>query len=303
MQKQVYKRQVALLLDVLPEVAKETCFAMHGGTAINLFVRNMPRLSVDIDLTYIEIADRRTSIENINAALARIATSLTNRKDAVLVRHKLDVCKLQVSRQGVEIKVEVNIVGRGVIDTPVVMPLCERAQEEFDAFVEFPIVPISQLYGGKVCAALDRQHPRDLFDIRHMLDTEGFSEAVRRGFVYALLGSDRPMNEVLKPNFQDQRQAMNNQFAGMSAEEFTYDNYETVRETLVKEVNAALSDDERRFLMSVKELTPDWGVNDYSAYPSVQWKLLNLEKLKVANPVKHHELAEALRAKLWPGTP
>lgn len=46
----VYKSQVKLLLDVLPLVSKEPCFALHGGTAINLFIRNMPRLSVDIDL-------------------------------------------------------------------------------------------------------------------------------------------------------------------------------------------------------------------------------------------------------------
>lgn len=47
-----YNHQVRLLLAVLPEIAKEHCFALHGGTAINLFIRNMPRLSVDIDLTY-----------------------------------------------------------------------------------------------------------------------------------------------------------------------------------------------------------------------------------------------------------
>src|SRR4051812_21302215 len=99
MQKQAYKNQVALLLDVLPEVAKETCFAMHGGTAINLFVRNMPRLSVDIDLTYIEIADRKATIDAINVALARIGNRLTDRKDAIRFVHKKDVCKLQVSRR------------------------------------------------------------------------------------------------------------------------------------------------------------------------------------------------------------
>jgi predicted nucleotidyltransferase component of viral defense system len=299
MQKQVYKNQVALLLDVLPEVAKETCFAMHGGTAINLFVRNMPRLSVDIDLTYIEIADRKATIDAINAALARIGDRLTDRKDAIQFVHKKDVCKLQVSRRGVEIKLEVNLVGRGVIDKPVMVALCDNAQEEYDVFVEFPIVPLSQLYGGKICAALDRQHPRDLFDVRYMLATEGFSQAIRTGFIYCLLGSDRPMNEVLKPNFQDQRQAMANQFAGMTAEEFTYADYEAVRERLVKEVNNGLSESERQFLMGVKELSPDWSAWDYSEFPSVKWKLLNLEKLRSSNPSKHSELAEALRAKLW----
>lgn len=62
-----YKKQVELLLKTLPEVAKETCFALHGGTAINLFIRNMPRLSVDIDLTYLPIEGYETSRTNINA--------------------------------------------------------------------------------------------------------------------------------------------------------------------------------------------------------------------------------------------
>lgn len=101
MQNQAYKSQVSLLLDVLPEVAKEKCLALHGGTAINLFVRDMPRLSVDIDLTYVELADRETSIKKINAALVRVAGNLTARKDNIRVRHRADVCKLQVTRQGV----------------------------------------------------------------------------------------------------------------------------------------------------------------------------------------------------------
>lgn len=53
----IYKDQVKLLLDVLPLVSKGQCFALHGGTAINLFIRNMPRLSVDIDITYLPIED------------------------------------------------------------------------------------------------------------------------------------------------------------------------------------------------------------------------------------------------------
>ena len=60
-----YKKQVHLLLSVLPMVAKENCFALHGGTAINLFLNNMPRLSVDIDLTYLPVENRDTSMDNI----------------------------------------------------------------------------------------------------------------------------------------------------------------------------------------------------------------------------------------------
>lgn len=49
----IYRRQVQLLVRVLPLVDTEKCFALKGGTAINLFYRALPRLSVDIDLLYI----------------------------------------------------------------------------------------------------------------------------------------------------------------------------------------------------------------------------------------------------------
>jgi hypothetical protein len=72
----IYKKQVSLLLNVLPEVAKEKDFALHGGTAINLFVRDMPRLSVDIDLTYLPVDERTTSLTTIAEALRRIQMNL-----------------------------------------------------------------------------------------------------------------------------------------------------------------------------------------------------------------------------------
>ncbi len=71
-----FKKQAALLLNVLPEVSREECFALHGGTAINLFVREMPRLSIDIDLTYIPIENRTLSFKNINVALDRIKNNI-----------------------------------------------------------------------------------------------------------------------------------------------------------------------------------------------------------------------------------
>lgn len=67
-----YRQQVALLLRVLPFVEEERAFALKGGTAINLFVRDMPRLSVDIDLTWLPVEDRATSLAAINAAMLRI---------------------------------------------------------------------------------------------------------------------------------------------------------------------------------------------------------------------------------------
>ena len=299
MKRQKYKDQVKLLLNVLPEVVEEKCFGLHGGTAINLFVRDMPRLSVDIDLTYLPIEDRSTTLSNVNKALERIKNAIEKSLPSVQVTHIIDSGKLLVRSKRKEIKIEVNLIGRGVISDITKMPLCDRAQSEFDVFVVFPIVPLGQLYGGKICAALDRQHPRDLFDVKYLLENEKFSDEVKHGFLLSLISSDRPINEVVVPSFQDQRQAMKNQFSGMAEEEFSYDEFERVREDLIQVVRMGLTDEDKSFLLSIKDADPDWGFYDFERFPAVQWKLQNLIKLKKNNPKKHKEQYEALKEKLY----
>jgi predicted nucleotidyltransferase component of viral defense system len=298
MARQKYKDQVALLLEVLPLVANEKCFAMHGGTAINLFVRDMPRVSVDIDLTYTPIEDRTTSLANIAAALERIKASIEKRIPDTRVDHKQDIGKLLISARGVLVKLEVNLVGRGIFAPSETMPLCKWAQSEFDVFCVMPIVPLGQLYGGKICAALDRQHPRDLFDVKYLLENEGFTDDIKAGFLLCLLAGDRPIHETVKPSLQDQRKAMANQFEGMSEEAFTYEDFEAIRARLIETVHDRLTQKDREFLLSVKNLEPDWAIYDFERFPAVQWKLHNLRKLKETNPEKHKEQYEALRDRL-----
>ncbi len=294
----IYKQQVQLLLSVLPEVAKEKCFALHGGTAINLFVRDMPRLSVDIDLTYLPIEDRETSLEQIAEALERIKRNIEKVVPGVRVTPRLDTGKLQISANRVAVKLEVNLVNRGAIAEPKELPLCEKAQNSFEAFCTIPVVPIGQLFGGKIVAALDRQHPRDLFDVKYLLEEEGFSQEIKEGFLLCLLCSDRPIHEVIRPNFQDQRSALDNQFAGMTDEPFSYKEYESIREKLVAIIHENLTDRDKAFLLSVKNLTPDWSMYDYQRFPSIIWKLQNLQNLKNKNPEKHQEQYEMLKRKL-----
>lgn len=214
---EAYRQQAKLLLDVLPEVAREICFALHGGTAINLFVLNLPRLSVDIDLTYVEIGERNESLTAINEALQRIKARIAGLRPSIRIQHKADTCKLQIEEQGVNIKIEVNMVGRGLIGEAQQVTLCEAAQTEFDAFCVMPLVPLAQLYGGKICAALDRQHPRDLFDVKLLLEGEGITGDIKRGIIYSLVSSNRPTHELLASNLLDQQAAFENQFEGMSA--------------------------------------------------------------------------------------
>ncbi|MFS6537190.1 nucleotidyl transferase AbiEii/AbiGii toxin family protein [Idiomarina loihiensis] len=293
-----YKRQVKLLLDVLPEVAKEECFAMHGGTAINLFLQNMPRLSVDIDLTYVEIAERPETLEAINAALLRTKGRIENLRGSIRIQHKPNVCKLQISQHGVQIKVEVNMVGRGLLEPASKRPLCSSAQEEYNVFCAMPIVPLGQLYGGKLCAALDRQHPRDLFDTKLLLENIGFTDEIKRGFIFALISSNRPTHEMLEPNLLDQQTAFENQFEGMSDLAFSYANYEATRDMLIDTIKRNLNESDKQFLLSFNRLQPDWSVYDYQRFPSVKWKLFNLAKFKEGNPETYqrqlHRLEELL---------
>jgi predicted nucleotidyltransferase component of viral defense system len=296
--RQAYSNQVSLLISVMPEIAKETRLALHGGTAINLFIRDMPRLSVDIDLTYVPIEDRQTSLENIEAALGRIQENVKKVVPRVSIMHKKETGKLLVSTPNAIIKVEVNSVVRGTLGEPERKILCEKAQKNFEAFCAINVVPLGQLYGGKICAAFDRQHPRDIFDVKYLLDNEGFTPTVKQGFLFRLLSSERPINEVLFPNYLDQRHVMINQFTGMTDEEFTYDEFEAVRDRMIKTVHASLTNEDKQFILSIKELKPDWSIYNFEKFPAINWKLQNLSKFKENNPTKHIEQLQALEQKI-----
>lgn len=291
----IYRRQVALLIRLMPIVFKIKDFAVHGGTAINLFHRNLPRYSVDIDVTYIPLEDRDTSLKNINTHLANLKTAIERAVPGIRVIHKPDVWKLQCVKDGTTIKIEVNGTKRGILGDTEKIQLCEKAKEEFGMSCFANIVSWSQLYGGKIAAALSRQHPRDLFDCRDM--TSDDFKAVKNGFMLCLLGSDKPIIESLNPNPIDQQEALGNQFEGMTDEPFNYDDYQKARLNLIEVVNQGLSDDDKAFLISFEDGNPDWSkccAGDLSYYPSVRWKLQNIAKLKSSNTTKHKEGVDKL---------
>lgn len=293
----VYRRKVELLLRILPFVTDEECFAVHGGTAINLFVKNLNRLSVDIDVTYIPLEDRATSLNHINEALMRIADKARRSFRDIRIIPRLDICKITCERQGCQIKIEVNQTKRGLVcGDAELYPLCEKAQSLFGMEVDARIVSLPQLYGGKISAALSRQHPRDLFDVRQM---DIPLSAIKEGLIFCLLGSDRPIHESFSPNYIDQRDAMENQFVGMSDIPFSYEEFEMTRDNLIKNVNDIMSEADKRFLVGFEELTVNREDSPYSMFfdfPSVKWKIRNLQKLKAINPRKLQ--AEANKLKL-----
>lgn len=287
---ELYRRQVALLVRVIPLVYRIKDFAVHGGTAINLFHRNLPRYSVDIDLTYIPIADRNSSFRSINGHLQELKKAIEKSIPGISVMHKPDVLKLLCTKDGTFIKIEVNGIKRGIIEAVEKRELCEKAKEEFGLNCYANIVSWNQLYGGKIAAALNRQHPRDLFDCRDISPAD--FERVKNGFMLCLLGSDKPIFESLDPNRINQKDALENQFEGMTDISFSYEDYERSRENLIKIVNTGLSVEDKRFLISFEDGNPDWSMccaGDLSIYPSVLWKLQNIATLKKLNPCKHRD--------------
>ena len=215
-----YRQQVALLIRVLPFVAEERAFALKGGTAINLFVRDMPRLSVDIDLTYLPVQDRTTSLAAINAAMLRIKKRIERGIPGAKVNASRSadenvVTKLIVRASGVQIKIEVTPVLRGTVYDPVMTGVVPAVETAF-GFAEIQVVSFADLYGGKIVAAFDRQHPRDLFDVRGLLANEGINDELRRAFLVYVVSHNRPMAEVLAPTLKPLGEEFARGFAGMT---------------------------------------------------------------------------------------
>jgi len=297
---QQYKDRVSLLLDILPIVAKRKCFALKGGTALNLFIWEMPRLSVDIDLVYLPISDRDEAFKDISANLTIIKDELEK-----ILRIKVvltDNAKLVCSKGGAIVKVEVNTIIRGSLFDVEEIEVVDAVQDEFGKFAAISVLNKAEIYGGKICAALDRQHPRDIFDVSKILDEgEGdFNEKIKEAFMFYLLSHNRPINEILFSRINDKKADFKNQFEGMAKEKFDYEDFIKISKLLREKISNLFSDNDKKFILSFKQGKPDWSlfVKDISQYPSIKWKLANINNLIDSNPAKYREMYDKLE-RVW----
>jgi len=282
-----YRQQVELLVQTLPSVAAEDVFALKGGTAINLFVRDLPRLSVDIDLTYLPIKPRRESLSDIDETLQRIGKSIAeNLSDVKIFPSWLDkegtLNRLIVRSPEAQIKIEVTPVTRGCVFEPTVMTVSEKVEEQF-SFAETLVVSFDDLYAGKLVAALDRQHPRDLFDVRDLLANEGISDTLRQAFLVYIVSHNRPAAEVLAPRRKDIEQEFKNNFVGMTAASVRIEDLIAAREEMIEIVVGHMPQEHREFLIGVERGNVRWQLADLqevAELPAIQWKLSNLEKVR-----------------------
>jgi hypothetical protein len=297
---QIYLDTVRLLTQVAPIVFADGVFALKGGTAINLFVRDMPRLSVDLDLVFPDYTlPREEALASINKAIRSAAERLTTRGFLTHTIASADAgeTKLLVRRGNVELKVEVNFVMRGTVHPVRNASLSPRASEVLLADLELPVVSLEDMYGGKLVAAMDRQHPRDLFDCLQLFAHEGITPAIRRAFVVYLACHNRPVHEVLFPSVRDISQEYEHTFKGMTAEPVELSKLIAARERLIHELQYDLDADERKFLMSFVRNQPDWsllGIPHLAELPGIRWKLHNVGQFAKLSPKKFVAQAEAL---------
>ncbi len=295
-----YFEQARLLLRYLPALSSVDCFALKGGTAINLFVRDLPRLSVDIDLAYLPLSQREDALAGTRDALRRMAA---HAKRLVPGLQVLDAGNANSPKQiaatdQARIKIEPNPVLRGTVFPMETRRLVPAAEALFEMSVSVPVVSHADLYAGKLCAALDRQHPRDWFDVHLLLDHEGLDEPLRQAFVVYLASHDRPMAELLAPRAKPLPDVFDREFAGMTREPVAVEVLESTQAALPGLLRSSLRLNERQFLLSIKRGEPDWSllpIPHLSELPALRWKLANIERLK-QSPARHQAVVDALRA-------
>ncbi|MBP0049851.1 nucleotidyl transferase AbiEii/AbiGii toxin family protein [Marinobacterium sp. AK62] len=300
-----YRKQVELLVRTLPHVAEEECFALKGGTAINLFIRDMPRLSVDIDLTWLPQGDRGEALSGIDAALKRIADRLRKSDDRISInatapKGHSKINKLVVrTPDRVQIKIEVTPVLRGCVYDPVMTMISEKAEDEF-GFAEINVLSFADLYAGKIMAALDRQHPRDLFDVNQLLENEGLTDELRTALIIYLISHDHSPQSLLVPTEKDIAQEYEQNFRGMTEDEVLLETLVAARATLAAGVVSGMPEDHKQFLISFYRRSPEWerlGQDGLDKLPAVKWRELNLDK---AGEDTREAIIAELEKILWP---
>ncbi len=295
-----YVDTVRLMLEVAPEVFASGRFAMKGGTAINFFVQDMPRLSVDIDVVFVSHQTPR------EAALTEIATELSALQGRLVKRgikaeiassKAGDETKILAHRDRIQVKVEINHVFRGTLLPIETRPLARTASDLFTTALSVPTLAVAELYGSKLVAAMDRQHPRDLFDVHGMFARFGLLPEFVECFVGYIAGHNRPVHEVLGSRDVDLRRPFENEFAGMERDEVSLKALNEARVRLRRELTAALTDDHKRFLLGLVAGEPPWEAmqcRHLRELPAIQWKLQNLARLKRTNAAKFRAQSDEL---------
>ena len=298
-----YTERVKLLVEILPTLAEEKRFALKGGTAINLFEHDLPRLSVDIDLTWLPVGDFASDVRDITEALEAIGERLRTGPLRLQVQtsgtEATGVHRLIASRNRARVQIETTPVMRGTVHPVRTMRVRPGVEQNF-GFAEMQVLDFADLYAGKLSAALSRQHPRDLFDLQPLLDGGRLDERLWRTFLVYLTCSSKPAAEMLSPQEpRDFDQIFTAHFAGMTAEPVTADALLDVRARLLQRIAELLDVPSRAFLESIEREAPDFSLIELphaADLPGVRRKLTNLGQRSAAKRAADYEQLTAFLA-------
>lgn len=299
--KSYFEGQVQLLLEVLGTVVSDPLYALKGGTALNFFHADLPRLSVDIDLAYTKINSREDFLKDNQAFCRTISLNLQRKHDVLLqVQTTKDGIpkQINISSKNTEIKVDINLVLRGSVYPPAFKESCDTIKRKYETVLNINTLSFEDLYAGKFCAALDRQHPRDLFDVMIFFQHHKISDRLKKAFLVYVISGSRPIAEFINPNRLDQRISFENEFLGMTDYQVSYRELEEAREALIQNIDNAFNQQDRDFLISVKRGEADWdilGIDHIKDMPAVKWKEYNLRKM---SSQKHEVALNELKRKL-----
>lgn len=183
---------------------------------------------------------------------------------------------------------------RGRLFGSVEKELVAKVQDEFELYAGIPTLSMDDLYGGKLCEALDRQYPRDLFDVKLLLENEGITGEIMSAFIGYLISHSRPLNELLNPNPVDLEEIYKNEFEGMTNEIIPVEDLAEVQESLPNMLLDRLTDTQKEFVLSFQKAEPKWElfpVDHLKELPGLQRKLINIRKMDKKN---HQQMGRKL---------
>ena len=176
--------------------------------------------------------------------------------------------------------------------------MVQAARDQLKADLRLPVLAPEELYGGRLVAALDRNHPRDWFDVMLLLREEGITPTIRRCFFAYLAAHNRPPHEVLFGPVKPLADSFDREFLGMTAQKVSLAEFEDVQRTVRNDLPKQLDNAEWCFLLSLVSNAPDWMLLDIphlKEMPAIRWKMANLDRLQRDNKLKFAEQSAILR--------
>lgn len=275
---------------------------MKGGTALNFFWFDYPRLSVDLDLVYLPVSSRQTFLAETDHALQRIAARIRQTDPSMTVNftrhpHSNTISKLHCRQHNVEAKVEVALGQRQHVFPTVTGEFQPATVADLGPATTL-LLSFPETCAGKCHAVLDRLHPRDLFDARTILNEADLTPKVRTAFIVDMLGQGKPIGEMLSPRLKVHGQDAWNSLGRLLPTPVDRQDLFQALADLKHQLVQHMPSHHRDFLQSFIRGHPDWSLLEIPSvrdFPAVRWRMQNLA---LVSPTRRQLLLDKLE-RVW----